>query len=104
MSLEIRVFLRPATGGEERQIAGMTITNDGTASDGSGDSEFGNYAVKSWWVSRNGALTKLLPGRVEGFPRKKPVWDLIWLAILSLGSKGRPKTRPTMRKSRTRER
>lgn len=59
----------------KRTLATMEIANDGTASDGSGNSEFGNY---------NGVLhAEYTPpagrkGRVTNFARRKQsVWSLV---------------------------
>lgn len=77
--LEVKVVLHHAVTGEVREIANMTITNDGT-----GDPDRGNYDVRLSEESLhvpNGALA----ARVEGYPRSLPlsVWTLVCGAISS---------------------
>ena len=54
------------------EIGHIRIINDGTASDGSGDSPIGNYIIAD-------KLVKL--GRVEGHKRADGFWPLVKRAI-----------------------
>ncbi len=65
----VRVELWPKgwKGKPPHELMRMHITNDGTASDGSGDSPRGNYRVE---LFRKGCKTILRTGHVEDFPRR----------------------------------
>jgi hypothetical protein len=71
---------------QKRVLGTAIIANDGTASDGSGNSEFGNYNVRLLTgdppIARHaGRLWR--SGRVEGFRRSASPWSLIALALAS---------------------
>lgn len=80
----VRVMLKDANcAGPVRELAAVAITNDGSASDGSGDSPTGNYNVVASWEYKDGRKREG-SARVEGFDRKKSALALVQLAIESL--------------------
>lgn len=82
--LEVSVIL--CAHGRRKTIATMTIQNDGTASDGSGDSPFGNYDVIAGWTYKDGR-SRSAEARVEGFERRKSCWALVQHALEALAEK-----------------
>lgn len=82
--LEVKVIFRPASRRGEEQVASVTIVNDGSASDGSGDSPFGNYNVIASWRYKDGR-TRSAEARVEGFERRKSALALLQQALDALG-------------------
>ena len=71
--LDMTVTYHPAQGGPPQILARLTIINDGTASDGSGDAPIGNYDV----VQQNGTGAQPQETRVERFRRARR-----WRALL----------------------
>ncbi len=64
-----------------RELMCMHITNDGTLSDGSGDSKRGNYRVQ---LFRKGCDNVFRTGHVENYPRRSyHVGRLIYRALAS---------------------
>lgn len=82
--LRITVELVPHGDESRKRIIGVgEIVNDGTASDGSGDSSMGNYVAKlfkSPEFSTAEGVWRQCP--VLGFPRKKlGPWDLLYRVL-----------------------
>ncbi len=78
----VRVELWPGgRASKSRELMRMHITNDGTASDGTGDSSRGNYYVD---LFRKGSHRVQRIGRVEDFPRRSyHVGRLLCRALVS---------------------
>lgn len=69
---------------QDKTLGVIEIVNDGTASDGSGDSARGNYEV-ALWDFRDPRLPVRWGGyRVKGFDRRLPPWKLLRLALRAL--------------------
>ena len=80
----VRVELWPKgwEGKPPHELMHMHITNDGTASDGTGDSKRGNYSFE---LLRKGSKEVLRTGRVEDFPRRSyHVGRLLYRALASV--------------------
>lgn len=74
--IRITVDLVSARGPQHNKRLGvMEICNDGSLSDGSGDSTRGNYYGR---IYRKGGRSVIRQGNVENFPRRSyQVWRLI---------------------------
>ena len=83
--LLVSVVLRDANGGRPKELAAVTITNDGSASDGSGNSPFGNYDVRASWQYPDGR-TRAAEARVEGFERRKSALALLQHALEAIAA------------------
>jgi hypothetical protein len=78
--LIVRIELHSSRTGKSTEIGRMAITNDGTASDGSGDAPRGNYVVEL--MRRGRPSTVQRRARVEDFPRRSAsVWALVRRAL-----------------------
>ena len=72
--IRVTLELRSARGRRHDRRWVGTITNDGTASDGTGDSRWGNYVYEL----RDGNQLAWRQGRLTGFSRRRLMaWDLL---------------------------
>jgi len=81
--LVVKIELWPRGDASRRRVIGrMTITNDGTASDGTGDSQFGNYNVNlghsGIHADRFGSYRQ---GKVTNFRRSLSPYHLVARAL-----------------------
>lgn len=82
--IEFVAILHPATGRDSEQLAVITITNDGSESDGSGDAPYGNYDVRaSWKLRRSGEWRSTTVG-FGPFDRGRDVLFLLRDALSAL--------------------
>lgn len=85
--IRVEVWYEPAQGTRRQLVGEVKVTNDGSASDGSGDSPTGNYRVEAGWLPRDETRWKRKLGRVENFTRQQGVLVLLRQALLDLGGK-----------------
>ena len=71
--INVTVAFDPSQGGPRQILGYITLTNDGTASDGSGDAPIGNYTVAQY--DARGKC--LVDTHLEGFQRRQG-----WRALL----------------------
>ena len=83
----VDVILHPSSGDRPSCLGTLVITNDGTASDGSGDSPFGNYRVVADWDHRG--KPKHVETRVEDFDRRKSALALLQRALEAIAEEQR---------------
>jgi hypothetical protein len=82
--IRVEVWYEPAQGTRRQLVGEVKVTNDGSASDGSGDSPTGNYRVEAGWLPRGETRWERKFARVENFARRHGVLVLLRQALLGL--------------------
>lgn len=85
--IRVEVWYEAATSTRRELVGEVKVTNDGSASDGSGDSPMGNYQVDARWLPRGKKRWKKVSTRIENFARHHGVLVLLRQAFLELSGR-----------------